>query len=299
MQPEGDRDGDRQGDGPDHREQDQRPGQRPRRDIPGDLGDRLGLGDPPPGQPHDEGVSDPQRRPDQPGQRLLPRFGVDQAGAEQARHLEGDESRQAEGDDEPDVEKIGRDESVQAVCHRQPAQQRGHEGGQHHEPPGPAADAEPQGRQQRAGRGDHGQPGHPVAVVPAGVAHGHDQRPEDRREEVSPLRREHAHDDQQPQHDRKDDACAQVESLPVELEYLRHLAHDSPLSTLAWDRPSSPPSAAPDDRTDRESLSHPRRAGPRASPGTEQTPHSFTRRAGQPFPLEAKVRHPAGSHSGR
>ena len=262
MQPEGDRDGDRQGGGPDHREQDQWPGQRPRRDIPGDLGDRLGLGDPPPGQPHDEGVSDPQRRPDQPGQRLLPRFGVDQAGAEQTRHLEGDESRQAEGDDEPDVEKIGRDESVQAVCHRQPAQQRGHEGGQHHEPPGPAADAEPQGRQQRPGRGDHGQPGHPVAVVPARVAHGHDQRPEDRREEVPPLRWEHAHDDQQPQHDREDDASVQVESLPVELEYLRHLAHDSPLSTLAWDRRSSPPAAAPDDRTNREPLSHPRRRRP-------------------------------------
>jgi LuxR family transcriptional regulator, maltose regulon positive regulatory protein len=48
------------------------------------------------------------------------------------------------------------------------------------------------------------------------------------------LRGEHAHDDQQAQYDRQDDAPAQVESLPVDLEYLRHLTHDSPLSTLAW-----------------------------------------------------------------
>jgi len=31
------------------------------------------------------------------------------------------------------------------------------------------------------------------------------------------------------------------------------------------------------------------RAGPRASPGAEQTPHTLTRQAGQPFPLAAKV----------
>ena len=146
---------------------------------------------------------------------------------------EGEESRQAEGDDEPDVEKIGRGESVQAVCHRQPAQQRGHEGGQHHKPPGPAADAERQGRQQRTGHRHHRQPGHPGAVLPAGVAQSHDQRPEDRGEEVPPLGREHAHDNQQPQDDPDNGTSAQVESLPVELEYLRQPAHDSPLSTLA------------------------------------------------------------------
>ena len=51
---------------------------------------------------------------------------------------EGQESRQAEGDDEPDIEKLGRDETVQAVGHPQPAQQRGHEGGQHDNPQAPA-----------------------------------------------------------------------------------------------------------------------------------------------------------------
>lgn len=50
--------------------------------------------------------------------------------------------------------------------------------------------------------------------------------------------RANAHDDQQPQDDRKDGTSAQAESLPVELEYLRYLAHDLPLSTLAWDRRS-------------------------------------------------------------
>ncbi len=50
--------------------------------------------------------------------------------------------------------------------------------------------------------------GTPVAVVPAGVTHGHDQRPEDRREDVPPLRWEHTHEDQQPQHDREDGTCA-------------------------------------------------------------------------------------------
>ena len=206
----------------------------------------CGCACPPAHQPHDEGVRDPQRRSGQPGQRLLPRFGVQQAGLEQARQAEGKERGQAEGDDEPDVEQIGRDEPVQAVCHRQAAQQRGDERGQHHPPPGAAADAEPQGRQQRTGRGHHRHLGHPGAVFPARVAHGHDQRPEDRREEIPPLIREHAHDDQQPQHDREDGASAQAKSLPVNLEYFRQLGHDSSfirvaaLAALAGGHPSDP-----------------------------------------------------------
>ena len=93
---------------------------------------------------------------------------------------------------------------MQAVLHRETGQRRGHETGQYHEPPRTAADAEPQGRQQRTGSSHRGHREQPWAVFSAGVAQRHKQRPEDRTEEVPPVVREHAHDDQQPQHDRKD-----------------------------------------------------------------------------------------------
>jgi hypothetical protein len=161
---------------------------------PGDLGDRLRLRCPPVHQPHDGRVNDPQGRSGQPGQRLLPRFGMDQAGSVQTRKAEREKRGQADGDDEPDVEQIGRDEPVHAVLDRQPAQQGGRERGQHHPSPCTGADAEPQGRQQRPGRRHYRHPGHPGAVVPARVAQGHEQRPEDRAEEIPPVVREHAHD---------------------------------------------------------------------------------------------------------
>ena len=50
----------------------------------------------------------------------------------------------------------------------------------------------------------------------------------------------HAHNDQQPQDDPEDDKSAQVEFLPLNREYLRHLAHGSPFSTLALDRRNGP-----------------------------------------------------------
>ena len=211
---------------------------------------------------------------------------MDQAGAEQAREAVGKEGRQAEGYDEPDIEEISSNEPMEAVFHCQPAQQRGHEGGEHYEPPSPAADAERQGRQQRTGRGDRGHPGHPVAVGPARVAHAHAQHREDHREEVPPLVGEHAHDDHQPQHDRHDDASAQSEPLPVELEQLRHLVHDRPLGTLAWGRGRSPAEEPPG--ANRGPVRHPRR-GRLVSFAWAKQARTVARPVGQPLPLAAKV----------
>ena len=121
---------------------------------------------------------------------------------------------------------------MQPVFHRETGQRSGHERGQYDEPPGTAADAEPQGRQQRARSGHRGHREDPWAVVSTGVAQRHEQRSEDRTEEVPPVVREHAHDDQQPQHHREDGTSAQVESLPLYFEQFLKPSHVVPLSGL-------------------------------------------------------------------
>jgi hypothetical protein len=85
-----------------------------------------------------------------------------------------------------------------------------------------------QGSQQRPGHRHDRHPGHPGAVLAARVAQRHEQRPEDRAEEVPPVIGEDAHDDQEAQDDPEDDESARLELVPPDREHAGDLAaHDS------------------------------------------------------------------------
>ena len=149
-------------DGAKHREHDQRPGQLPPRGVTGEFRDRLGPVLAPADQPPDERHRDPQRRPADPGEHLSPGVAGDVGGMMEA-------GRDREGDDEPDVEEIGRDEPVHPERDRQAGHQRDRSSREHQPAPGVSADAEPQPGQRRADQHEDGDMPRAVPVAAARV----------------------------------------------------------------------------------------------------------------------------------
>ncbi len=136
--------------------------------------------------------------------------------------------REPEGDDEPQVEKQGRNEPVHPERDRQAGHQRDRESSEHQPAPGVPADAKPQRGQPCADQREDGDARHAVPVAASRVSQPRKQHAEQRAEKIL-LVSDRPEDDQRHQRDVQEHHRSRpVEPRGVELEYLRQPAHELP-----------------------------------------------------------------------
>ncbi|HUA27414.1 MAG TPA: hypothetical protein VMC03_00900 [Streptosporangiaceae bacterium] len=221
VQSERQRGGASNGQSTDHRKRDQRPGQSPRGRVTGKLGDRLRQVPAAADQPRGKRDRDPQRRPPGPGGHLGPGVAGDAGVLMQAE-------REPQGDDEPDVEQQGRDESAHPERDREAGRQRHRESREHQPAPGVPADAEPKPGQAGADQREHGDARHAVRIAAARVGQPREQRAEHGAEQIL-LVPDRPEQDQRHERDVQEHHCSRpVEPPGLDLEHVRQPAHDHP-----------------------------------------------------------------------